>query len=210
MTTRGRPRDRGLDDRIAAATASLLEAVGYEQLTMEAVAAEAGVSKPALYRRFANKTTLVFSLMASRGEEMAVPDTGSVTGDLREGLRSFVDFLRTVDRPTVADGFRQMVNDPVFATAVQRDVFDVDRDRMLAVVERAVDRGEVGAGVDGRALLDDLAGVLVYRILLRHEDLTDEDVERLVGWAIDGARPGPPRTRSRPVRSGVRTNPGEP
>jgi len=186
MPPRGRPRDAALDERIGAAVLALLAADGYEALTMEAVAAAAHVSKPALYRRHSSKASLVFSVVAARGEAMAVPDTGTVAGDLQAALEGFVGFLRSVDRAAVGDGLAQMVSDADFARRVQREVFDPDRERMVAVVERAVARGEVRPDADGRALLDDLAGVLVYRIVLRHEELGPAEVAALVDRALVG------------------------
>ncbi|MEZ5137530.1 MAG: TetR/AcrR family transcriptional regulator [Acidimicrobiales bacterium] len=186
MPPRGRPRDAALDERIAAAVVALLAADGYEALTMEAVAAAANVSKPALYRRHASKASLVFSVVAARGEAMAVPDTGTVAGDLQLALEGFVAFLGAVDRAAVGDGLAQMTSDAEFAGRVQREVFDPDRERMVAVVERAVARGEVRPDVDARALLDDLAGVLVYRILLRHEVQGPAEVAALVDRALVG------------------------
>src|SRR3712207_2742373 len=80
----GRPRDPSRDGVIRAAILRLLAEVGYSALTMDAVAAEAGVGKATIYRRWRTKEELVVDTVSELNREFAVPaDTGSVEGDLR-------------------------------------------------------------------------------------------------------------------------------
>src|SRR6476661_2247849 len=62
----GRPRDPSLDGAVLAAAADLLGETGYRALTMDAVAARAGTSKTAIYRRWDGKTSLVVDVLAAR------------------------------------------------------------------------------------------------------------------------------------------------
>src|SRR6201991_820765 len=81
---RGRPRDPQRREAILRAAISLVAEVGYDRMTVEAVAARAGVSKPTIYRRWpGGKPEIVAdAIRAKRADGAALPDTGSVRGDL--------------------------------------------------------------------------------------------------------------------------------
>src|SRR6185503_11853796 len=79
---RGRPRDLAKDEAILVATIKLLSEVGYTRLTVAEVARRAGVSKPAIYRRWAQKSQLVVEAMVTQMPTRVPPDTGSTSGDL--------------------------------------------------------------------------------------------------------------------------------
>jgi AcrR family transcriptional regulator len=87
---RGRPRDAGRDLVILDATLKLLVEVGYDQLSIESVAAEAGVGKPTVYRRYAGKAALVAAAVEHRAA--SVPPA-TRTGDLRQALLQTVGWL---------------------------------------------------------------------------------------------------------------------
>src|SRR3954447_6644599 len=78
----GRPRDESRDAVILAATLEVLADVGYDRLTMDAVAARAKASKATLYRRWTNKVTLVIEALQHAKSPTDVPDTGSLREDL--------------------------------------------------------------------------------------------------------------------------------
>src|SRR3712207_2764468 len=96
----GRPRDPSRDGVIRAAILRLLAEVGYGALTMDAVAAEAGVGKATIYRRWRTKQELVVDTISDLNRAIAVPpDTGSVEGDLRALMGLIV---RTISSPAGA------------------------------------------------------------------------------------------------------------
>src|SRR3954451_23135794 len=84
LRPRGRPRSTEADQAIFAATTRLLDQGGYHGLTVEGVAAEAGVAKTTIYRRYANKALLVLDAMshAARDAPVELPDTGAFRDDL--------------------------------------------------------------------------------------------------------------------------------
>src|SRR5438270_13606031 len=96
----GRPRDPSRDGVIRAAILCLLAEVGYGALTMDAVAAEAGVGKATIYRRWRTKEDLVVDTISDlhRGEALP-PDTGSLEGDLRSMLHSLVAVITSETGP---------------------------------------------------------------------------------------------------------------
>src|SRR5919199_170618 len=87
----GRPRDPSRDGVIRKAILRLLADVGYGALTMDAVAAQAGVGKATIYRRWRTKEDLVVDTIAELHHlDSAPPDTGSLEGDLRALLHAVV------------------------------------------------------------------------------------------------------------------------
>src|ERR687893_1222649 len=90
----GRPRDPSRDGVIRAAIMRLLADVGYGALTMDAVAAEAGLGKATIYRRWRTKQDLVVDTISDLNRaEATPPDTGSVEGDLRQMMRQMVGVI---------------------------------------------------------------------------------------------------------------------
>src|SRR5438270_10702066 len=88
---RGRPRDPGVDEAILAAAVDLLAEAGYARLTMEQIAARAGVGKASVYLRWPNKVALVAEAIEHRsGVVPGLPDTGSLADDMRTFLRALL------------------------------------------------------------------------------------------------------------------------
>ncbi|GAB3995376.1 hypothetical protein GCM10029992_12460 [Glycomyces albus] len=79
----GRPRDGRIDGAIAQATRELLAERGYAGLTVDAVAARAGVGKAAIYRRHATKQEMIFAATVHDMQEQPPPDAGSLRGTWR-------------------------------------------------------------------------------------------------------------------------------
>ena len=81
---RGRPRDPRRREAILAAAIALVAEVGYDRMTVDALAARAGVSKPTIYRRWpgGKAEIIVDAIRAERADGAALPDTGSLRGDL--------------------------------------------------------------------------------------------------------------------------------
>src|SRR3954447_22622340 len=81
---RGRPRDPRRREAILSAAISLVAEVGYDRVTVDGLAARAGVSKPTIYRRWpgGKPEIVVEAIRAKRGAAGDLPDTGSLRGDL--------------------------------------------------------------------------------------------------------------------------------
>jgi AcrR family transcriptional regulator len=136
--TGGRRRGAALEDALLEAAWDELMAVGYSNLTMEGVAARAGTSKPVLYRRWPHRAELVMAALRKR----VVPITSDVpdTGDLREDVLVLLRRLRERQRVAGADIVHGLLAE---LPDVPRQVFDVVPGVMMAVLERAADRGQV-------------------------------------------------------------------
>jgi AcrR family transcriptional regulator len=176
-----RPRVAGdREQEILDATLQILAEVGYDRLTMDAVAARAKASKATLYRRWSNKASLVIDALHSQhgphheGHD-APPDTGSLRTDLQA---AFCGMGGLNDPETVAI-FSSVVTaisrDPDFAAAFRRDVVEPKLAANRVVWERARERGELRPDIDLDLLEPALAGVVLHRVFVLGQ-LPDEDL----------------------------------
>ena len=161
----GRPRDARNDTRILEATSAILFEKGYAGLTIDGVAAAAGVSRPTIYRRWPSKAELVIaSLVESTGLALPVPNTGSVRRDLmavqREQIRSFNSpESRRITAGLVAD----VAADPELADLYLRDYATPRRESVWRALQRGIDRGELRRDIDFAFVSDLLIGPLFMR-----------------------------------------------
>jgi AcrR family transcriptional regulator len=98
----GRPRDATVEARVPEATQDVLIEVGFDQLTIDAVAERCGMSRATIYRRWNDKTELVVDAAAKLLQSPAVPDTGDLRTDLLECGRAFVHSGERTQRVLVA------------------------------------------------------------------------------------------------------------
>lgn len=177
----GRPRCPLVHHRILDASLEELREVGWENLTMDAIAQRAGVGKATIYRRWCSKAQLLLeALLDLEDESLQLKDTGNLTHDLRRQMHALVDFFVGDHQVTVR----------AILAAVQTDeeVAAVFRDRWLlkrkCVIERAmalaVDRGQMNPVVDADLMLDLLYAPLYFRLVMGHEELSHSLVDRLL------------------------------
>ena len=106
----GRPRDGKIDAAIIQATRDLLLETGYSALSLSAIAARAGTTTAAIYRRWSGKAQLVHEAILP-AEVMAMP---SASGDVVEDIRALVEATRTMfDRPEVRLALPALIADTV-------------------------------------------------------------------------------------------------
>jgi AcrR family transcriptional regulator len=171
-----RPRVEGVRElEILEATLEVLGDVGYDRLTMDAVATRAKASKATLYRRWNNKVSLVIDALLAQKEHPPVPDTGSLRGDL---IASFCGLGGLTDQQAVAT-FASVITaisrDQDFAEAFRREVIGPKLAAARAVFERARERGEIAEGVDLDLLAPALPGIVMHRLFI-HGGPPDEDL----------------------------------
>jgi AcrR family transcriptional regulator len=174
-----RPRVAGdREQEILDATLQILAEVGYDRLTMDAVAARAKASKATLYRRWTNKVSLVIDALHSQRvpqHDGTPPDTGSLRTDLQA---AFCGMGGLNDPETVAI-FSAVVTaisrDPDFAAAFRRDVVAPKLAANRVVWQRARERGELRPDIDLDLLEPALAGVVLHRVFVLGQ-LPDEDL----------------------------------
>src|SRR5216684_4382900 len=145
---RGRPRDPGVDEAVLTAAVDLLAEVGYARLTMDQIAAGAGVGKASVYLRWPNKVALVAEAIQHHSAVVPdLPDTGSLREDMLTFLRALLRRKSAAQRAVVAVS-GEIASNPELRTAWRRSVSGTLSDRVRGIVERAIERGELPAKSD--------------------------------------------------------------
>jgi AcrR family transcriptional regulator len=197
-TAAARPRvegDRELE--ILEAALAVLADVGYDRLTMDAVATRAKASKATLYRRWTTKAALVIDALLSQKTMPEVPDTGSLRGDLLEAFCGFGGMLDGDAVATLSSVLTAITRDAEFAREFRTRVIAPKLEVSRTIYERAVARGEVRADLDVSLFGPALAGILLHRAYLLGEVPTTGLIESVVDQIILPAALAPaPRSHS--------------
>lgn len=182
-----RPRVEGeREDEILEVTIDLLTEVGYDRLTMDAVAKQAHASKATLYRRWESKPSLVLEALINAKDmpEVEIPDTGSLRGDLVGafcGHRGIVNHRVTGVLGAVITA---VTTDPEFAALFRKHFIAPKENASRVIYQRAIDRGEISADVDLEIIAPALAGVCLHRMYVMGLAPDDNTVERVIDTLI--------------------------
>ena len=178
---RGRPRSTEADAAILDAAIDLFCELGYDGLSVEGVAARAGVGKSTIYRRFPTKLDLVMAACSHMSEGMVpVPGSGNVRTDLLAIARSYARMLL---RTRVGRAIPMMVAAKAQNSELARahDEFVAARRAItIAVVQSAMDRCELPADTDPALVTDLLTGPIFMRVFITGQPVTARYLEALV------------------------------
>lgn len=181
-------RQRVTDAITAAAFAELAEA-GYGRMSMEAVARRAGVGKAALYRRWPSKQAMVAELIRDKvaGALPPVPDTGALHTDLRELFATYRGQLTgPLLIPIAAGLFAEASHDATLKEMILTQVAAPRRAAAEAVLQGAIDRGELPPELDRQLASDLLIAPIGFRMLVMQGSSDDEYLDTLTN-AVEAA-----------------------
>ena len=163
---RGRPRDPSRDQAIIDASIDVLVRDGYDRLSMEGVAAAAGVGKATVYRRWCSKAELVIDAMATLKPAIDTIDTGSLDGDIdlmivascsahsQRLLQVMVSICSALPRePELLEAFKTRFTEPRIALITE-------------MLLRARHRGELGPDVDVAMAASLVPSLMLQRVLM--------------------------------------------
>jgi AcrR family transcriptional regulator len=168
---RGRPRSEEADRAILAATLKMVAAHGVTATTIEGIAAEAGVGKTTIYRRWQSKNDLIVAAVAQMAPRGDPPDTGTLYGDLKALAELQRQRLAGTGLLTVAPRvLAESMNDPELHQGFLDSVIDPLRGLIRLFIQRAVDRGDLRPDLDVEALVDILHSLPIYKILTSRGD----------------------------------------
>jgi len=182
----GRPRDPQIDTAVLDATVAVLDRAGYGGLTLEAVAREAGTTKPAIYRRWSGRQRLVLDALDRRLDAARAPDTGCTLCDLDECLKVFVAAFRRMPPGVLAPLFADCAGDPELHAAFMSTLFEPPRAAVRETLGRAHDRGDLRDDVEIELILDLIGSLVHYRALFGHAPTSDAEIERAVEALLQG------------------------
>ena len=183
--TQTRPRVEGeREQEILDSTIDILAEVGYDRLTMDAVATRAKASKATLYRRWNGKAQLVIDALISQKEPHTLPDTGTLRGDLLGvfcGMGGLTDAHQLAILGSVITAISR---DAEFAEAFRRDFIGPKKAMSIDMFRRAQERGEIRDDVDLDLLSAALPGIVLHRAFLLGDEPTPELIAKVVDQLI--------------------------
>jgi AcrR family transcriptional regulator len=202
VAARGRPRDPEIDRLVREAVLGLLADEGYARTTIDAVAARAGVKRPAIYRRFPNRAALVVDAVrgAFEGASPRAPETDDVRGDLETVLKSFIVALT---RTRLGAVLRALVVERVHDAELGAMLHALERERravLRAVLRRASREGRLRRGVSEDFAIEAVLGPIYFRLFFTDAPPTPAMARPLAGLVLVAIAPPPSRGGERSGR----------
>lgn len=175
----------------------MLAEAGYHGLTMEGVAARAGVGKATVYRWWRSKGALAGEALAHYLDIDAIPDTGNSRTDLLEVVRTTIhNYSATVAGTVIPALAADLINDPELKRVFLGQFLHPRRAVAASTLRRVIERGDLPEDLDVDLVMDMWAGTVFYRVLISENPVDDRMADQLVDLVL-GA---PPRIPSRPGR----------
>jgi AcrR family transcriptional regulator len=178
--SRGEAREQAIID----ATLRLLSDIGYEALTMDAVAAQAKASKATIYRRWPGKPQLVADALRryAPGADLEIPETGTLRGDLIAMLTQQCDMFASNDRPTLSGLVHAMQQDPELADAMRAQLTEKRAAVRHAIEERAQAYGERTVGI--KEVQDVMPALFMVRLIVTGEPVDEAFISGIVDRVV--------------------------
>ena len=181
---RGNRHGRSEEARIAVLEAAdnLLVERGFAGVTMEGIAAAAGVAKQTIYRWWRSKTdVLMDAFLEDVAQKAPSPSSGDLSADLQQHLLWLANLLAASDTGTV---FRALIaesqHNPELAARLRAEFIEPQRVRDCAPFEQAIKRGELAAAFDIQAATEELLSPIYYRLLVSGQSLSPSYVKGLI------------------------------
>jgi len=195
MTTkgRGRPRSAEVGAAILDAARDLITSGGYERMTMEAIAATAGVGKQTVYRRWPSKAAIVAeAVMSGRLALDAAPPED--TGDAAEDLLRWLDLqFHRLEDPAAAAIIRGLAAAATDGGTDADRLYDrftgPSREELRLRLAAGVELGQFRAGLDTGAAADAISGMMLYRALVPPSARSASSTEGLIDLLLNGMTP---------------------
>ncbi|MBL7489376.1 TetR/AcrR family transcriptional regulator [Frankia sp. AgB1.9] len=186
-SSRGRPRDPQVDERVRLATLELLSEKGFADTTIAAVARRAGVGAPAIYRRWPTRIALIENAIFPGFDQVIVRPTG----DLRHDLKRYVDaFIATFDQPAARAALPALLSvyqsDPESNALMGLRVGGSVREPFREMLAEAVS-GDENLDLNSDDVLDMLIGSVVFHVFIRRfsgRDMTGDYIVELLARAV--------------------------
>lgn len=187
----GRPRSARAHQAMLQAALTLLAEVGFESMSIEAVAARAEVGKTTIYRRYSSKEELVADAIESIREEILLPDAGSLWADLDALIENAAQITLTpLGQQTVAMIISSAASNPAFAQIYWDKYLEPRRRAFANVIDRAKARDELSKDLDADLIFDTMSGIMLYATIFPPTaEVWQDYIRRALGLILDGTEP---------------------
>ena len=175
-----------------------LDEHGFGGFSVDAVARRSGVHKTTIYRRWPTREALlVYALDTRSDRDLPVPDAGSVRGELRQFGELVLAKLTSRHGNAM---LKSLVSAADESTDVREKVGQFWRERVdvgVAVVSRAVARGELPPDIDANLLIEAFLAPIYLRVIFSQAPVAAEFLRQLIDVLLDGAlsQASPPQTQ---------------
>lgn len=182
--TRGRPRSEQARRAVLDTALRLCARDGYQQLTIKAIADEAGVGRQTVYRWWPDKASILMDALIEL-RERALPKLGQPTGnalrDVREVLEITFRLAREITGPALVGLMSDAQRDPELSHRLQSTVIGPRRDALREILRRGVAAGTLTDTVPLELVVDFAFGTMWYRLLSRHAPVDAKLAKQITG-----------------------------
>ena len=195
---RGRQRSEASEEAILSAMIQLLRDKPLRDISIEEIARKAGVGKATIYKWWPSKAYVALDAFSRRLNQMVpLRDTGNAERDLNEQLCLLFAFYETTAGRLLGQFLGEGQVDEEFASLFRERFLKPRREAVGVIIDRAIERGEIGRGLDRELMLDMIYGPGMYRMMVRKAPLNRKGVEAMVSALFRGLRDGPSRATER-------------
>ncbi|MET0862800.1 MAG: TetR/AcrR family transcriptional regulator [Nakamurella sp.] len=175
---------------ILVAAISLISELGYDHVSIEAIAKRAGVGKQTIYRWWPSKGAVALeALNDSLASVVDFPDSGDIVEDLRTQMKGVTQLLGSNEVGPVYQGILAAAQcDPAISRAHLEDIIEPANIAFHERLDRAQERGELRTDFDRQAMIDMLYGAIYYRLLLHTRPLDPAQIDAVLDIAFRGLR----------------------
>lgn len=184
---RGRPRSADARTAILRATREILEEAGITSVTMEGIAARAGVGKPTIYRSWPNAHAVAMAAMMEA--EVTAPKlarTRSAIADLKRQLRGVAAVFASRIGRQVTSMIASASSETELSKVFRNHFILARREEGRAFLARAIEQREIRRSIDLDVALDMIYGPIFYRLLMGHAPLDGKFTDAVVDHALKG------------------------
>lgn len=184
---RGRPRSETAHAAVLDATAELLVTVGLDDVSMDTIAARAGVSKATIYKWWPTKLAVALEAFGARmAHAVTIPDTGNARTDFTQELDTVMTYYQSPEGKAFATLLAQSQINPDARDTFRSQFLDERRSVVKEIWQRGVERGELRADIDPDTAMDLIYGPAIFRLLTGHAPLNTASAVAITTAALEG------------------------
>ena len=177
-------RSRRAESAILEATIGLLAELGFGGLTIDGIAARAGVGKATIYRHWSSKAEVAVEAFRSFIPPLEDPDTGSLADDVRRVVHQIVDGLSNSPLAGILPSLVEAAERDPEVERLFKEFGGTRRAVLRGILTRAAQRGELREGLDHDVVIDLLVGPIFTRRLVTRAPVTRKHADAVINLVL--------------------------